>query len=60
MRLEDELIGLRRRVGALEDKERVEHTRVGLPPPPPTPTRTDPYRISDMDDEPTRREKRPL
>lgn len=60
MRHEDELIGIRRRLGLIEDKDRHEQTYIGVPPPPLVPTRTDPYDIRDMDDEPTRREKRPL
>jgi hypothetical protein len=59
VRMQDELVGLRRRIDALERQLDGGGTIVALPPPPPRPTRTDPYRISDMDDEPTRREKRP-
>lgn len=54
----DEYIGLRRRVSRLDGLGE-EGTIIGLPPPPPTPTKTDPYDITEMDDEPTRREKRP-
>jgi len=59
-RMQDELVGLRRRVDALERERDGGGTVIALPPPPSMPTKTDPYDIREMDDEPTRREKRPL